>query len=965
MEDPGKVDAFDGASSHHASSNSPQPPTTIWGKLNPLRPSNVQYDTPLERSIVRKFDLKILPILSLLYLFAYLDRTNLGNARLQNLPEDILGGDPTGVLFDWVNSAFFFSYILVQVPATILMKQFNPNIWIGCAAIGWSICSVLMSATFNFAGITVCRIGLGAFEAGFSPAIPLYFSFFYTKAELGVRLAWWFAFAAVAGAFGGLIAFAIQQVNLGGTFNNHNWKLLFIVEGIPAFILGVFILIYLPTRPETTAILQDGPERDLAIERTLRGTHTEKSPSTLREYGSQNENECNPAHIALAFLDWKVYTAGVIHFALNATLASISAFLPTIVETFGFSAADAQLLTVPPYACAAIVLSVLAFASDRLQSRVAENEHARYFAIFCITSGTYSHIGIILAWFLHNLGSESKKATGTALYIYYRFENKRRDRSYGQVDSDAKVDMSKLADDIETAQEMVGEAFILLFCGTKEKMKSVANHCRSFGQERVQAVFEMRTEKTRFQSKGTGRAVYVPEEIICWFSYNRLPVFTFGVFILFYLPTRPESTAIILKDGPERNLAIDRTLRGTHTGKLVHSIKVFAVSLTVQKGTLLKEGRYKIIRKLDQDHYSNIFLVEDLQSSEPGFKFLAAKILSADATKVNGTHEYKILLKVSEVDDYEPPLPVLCDYFTERGLHGEHYCFLSRPLSMDVDAFRASAPTRRLGVHIVKPIVACTVEALQRLHSLDIIHADIKASNLLFFDLGSHQIEGIIARDPTSYGNVYTFNGTEYPTLKTQPFQPALSWDATPYDAETIQVNLSGLGAALWAERPNSGNIGTFELRAPEIIIRSKYGKEIDIWAIGCMTYELLTGQTLFRPLVIPDHTPDESLLMLQFAVTGETLSKDVVDQSGVRDKIVDHEGILIHSKKNIYPPQSIKERLTILCKDDLTERQINEAAKFINDCLRLNPQDRPTADQLDLHPWLGTAFGGCGDNED
>ncbi|GJJ14842.1 hypothetical protein Clacol_009110 [Clathrus columnatus] len=543
MEDPNtKVDAFDGTSSHHASSNGPQPqpPTTIWGKLNPMRPSNIQYDTPLERSIVRKFDLRILPILSLLYLFAYLDRTNLGNARLQNLPEDILGGDPTGVLFDWVNSAFFFSYILVQVPATILMKQFNPNIWIGCVAIGWSICSVLMAATFNFAGIMVCRIGLGAFEAGFSPAIPLYFSFFYTKTEIGVRLAWWFAFAAVASAFGGLIAFAIQEANLGGALHNHNWKLLFIIEGIPAFILGVFILFYLPTRPESTAILKDGPERDLAIERTLRGTHTEK-------VGTFNKGICsfcyrkkstvltmkrNPAHVAMAFLDWKVYTAGVIYFALNAALASTSAFLPTIVETFGFSAADAQLLTVPPYACAAVVLSVLAFASDRLQSRglfcaasslisaigyvyvvfqglrvfnkiyllviriltsVAENEHARYFAVFCITSGTYTHIGIILAWFVHNLGSESKKATGMPLFmavgqcgsvlgshlfpstegpryikgfavnsglqflaalcavvltIHYRRENKRRDRVYGQVDPDAKVDTSKLADDV-------------------------------------------------------------------------------------------------------------------------------------------------------------------------------------------------------------------------------------------------------------------------------------------------------------------------------------------------------------------------------------------------------------------------------------------------------------------------------------------------------------------------------------
>ena len=124
-----------------------------------------------------------------------LDRSNLGNARLQGLPADTLHGDPTGVLFDWVTSAFYFSYvrqttpltsyfsclmfghvqILCQVPATVTMKLFPPKLWLGAAAIGWSICSTLMSTGFNFAGLMVCRIGLGVFEACFGPAIPLYF----------------------------------------------------------------------------------------------------------------------------------------------------------------------------------------------------------------------------------------------------------------------------------------------------------------------------------------------------------------------------------------------------------------------------------------------------------------------------------------------------------------------------------------------------------------------------------------------------------------------------------------------------------------------------------------------------------------------------------------------------------------------------------------------------------------------
>jgi len=219
----------------------------------------------------------------------------------------------------------------------------------------------------------------------------------------------------------------------------------------------------------------------------------------------------NQAHIGMAFRDWRIYVGGVIYFGLNCALASISAFLPTIIKTFGFTSAVAQLLTVPPYAVAAVVLTSFSYASDKLQSRgifmaiasgiggigylllltVPSNNHVRYFATFCITSGTYTTIGIIIAWFAHNLGSETKKATGIPMFmaigqcgsvlgshifptpegpryikgfaiscaleflavvcsiiltISYRMENARRDRLYGKPEPGAKVDTRELAD---------------------------------------------------------------------------------------------------------------------------------------------------------------------------------------------------------------------------------------------------------------------------------------------------------------------------------------------------------------------------------------------------------------------------------------------------------------------------------------------------------------------------------------
>lgn len=448
-----------------------------------------------ERRLVRKLDGRILPIACLMYLFAYLDRTNLGNARLQGLAKDTLGGDPTGERFDWVNSVFFFSYILCMVPATILAKLVPPRLWLGCSAIGWGLCSTLMSTATNQAGLMVARVGLGVFEAGFGPGIPLYFSLFYTKHELGLRLAYWFGFAAVAGAFGGLVAFGVQHAHAAIA----NWRLLFIIEGIPTILLGFIAIAFLPDRPETTKFFTE-EERKIALARANRDTSGDVG------------YHVNKSHIADAFKDWRVYLGGVIYFGANAALASTAAFLPTIIKTFGYTNALAQLLTVPPYAVTSVVITISSWSSDRLLTRgpfivissvvggigyvlllaVAQHmNHVRYFATFCIVSGTYTTIGLVIAWYAHNLGSETKRATGTPLYMaigqcgsilgshlfpsnegpryikgfsvltgllflgtvctciltmHFRYENARRDRVYGKHIPNTRVDTSVLAD---------------------------------------------------------------------------------------------------------------------------------------------------------------------------------------------------------------------------------------------------------------------------------------------------------------------------------------------------------------------------------------------------------------------------------------------------------------------------------------------------------------------------------------
>ncbi|KAI0738939.1 MFS general substrate transporter [Daedaleopsis nitida] len=451
-----------------------------------------------ERRLVRKQDWRVLPFVCAMYLLAELDRTTLGNARLQGLPEDILSGDPTGVQFDLATSAFYFSFVTLAIPAALLAKFCSPRIWFGCATVGWGVCAVLTATAFDFQSLMVSRVALGFFESGVSPMAAVYLSLFYTKGEIGLRIAAYQASSAIAGAFAGLLAFAIQNAHL----SIPNWKLLFIIEGAPAVILGVLCFLFLPNRPEDTSIFND-KERKIAIERMNRGSRADVGKVLRKD------------HVLGALSDWRVsvYSGGLMYFAGNCASASISAFLPTIIETFGFTDALAQLLTVPPRVVATVMFLAFAYASDKLRVRsvfitasgciggigyillltVPTNVHVRYFATFCITSATYGIFCNTLAWFAHNVGSESKRSTvlpliqavghcgsvvGSHIYpltqgpryiqgfsincafdfmaaaiavtlsLSFRADNRKKDRLYGKPEQDACVDTTELADKV-------------------------------------------------------------------------------------------------------------------------------------------------------------------------------------------------------------------------------------------------------------------------------------------------------------------------------------------------------------------------------------------------------------------------------------------------------------------------------------------------------------------------------------
>ncbi|KAJ2781310.1 hypothetical protein GGI15_003254 [Coemansia interrupta] len=364
-----------------------------------------------------KLDIRLVPYLALLYLFNALDRGNIGNARLAGLEEGthLKGNDFYNAL-----SLFFAGYTISQVPNMFILKKVTPSVLVGVTMIMWGICSTSMAATKNFSGLAATRFFMGIFEAGVGPAAPIILSFFYLRHELAWRTALFYGTSTFAGAFGGLIAYGVAK-NL-----THEslapWQLLFIIEGIPTIFLGIITIFILPNSPETLERWFVTPqEKKVAIQRSRSGHNTDSSLLDKKQ-------------LLAAFKDYKNIFTCLIYIGLNIPLASYTSFLPTIVKLMGYTDAKAQLMTVPPYACAIVTLLLVCWNSDRTQRRgyhvaasaalacighimlISSNRvGANYTGACFVAMGLYPIIPLMLSWVSNNNVGHTKRAVGIAL----------------------------------------------------------------------------------------------------------------------------------------------------------------------------------------------------------------------------------------------------------------------------------------------------------------------------------------------------------------------------------------------------------------------------------------------------------------------------------------------------------------------------------------------------------------------
>ncbi|KAF2720626.1 MFS general substrate transporter [Polychaeton citri CBS 116435] len=305
-----------------------------------------------EQKLLRKLDLKLIPWLSLLYLLSFLDRTNIGNAKIDGLIPDLhmSTGEYNASL-----SIFFVSYAFVEPLTNVLLKRFRPSVFIPAIMVVWGIVMTTMGLTHNFSGLAAARWFLGMAEAGLFPGVNYYLSCWYKRSELGIRTAIFFSAAALAGSFGGLLAAAIAQMR--GIGGKPGWAWIFILEGLATVLIGILSYWMVHDFPDEAKFLSADDRA-----RVLRRLREDKQASSHHE-------DFRMAYFWQSFGDWKTWAFSLLYGGACGPLYSFSLFLPTIISGLGYTSTTANLLTVPPYAVAAVITVLVGWYADRSQYR--------------------------------------------------------------------------------------------------------------------------------------------------------------------------------------------------------------------------------------------------------------------------------------------------------------------------------------------------------------------------------------------------------------------------------------------------------------------------------------------------------------------------------------------------------------------------------------------------------------------
>ena len=307
-----------------------------------------------ERSVTKKVTRRLIPYLFLCYVVNYLDRFNVSFAAL-DMKADLHLSD---AVYGLGAGMFFLGYVTFEIPSNLILQKLGARWWMARIMVTWGVLSCCMMFVKTATAFYALRFLLGVAEAGFFPGIILYLTNWITARERARVFALFLTSTALAGVFGGPLSAAL--LTLRGIGGLTGWQWLFLVEGIPAVVLGVTTYLYLPNYPSEARWLSDGEQKWLS--------------DTLRAERAAKE-QAHRLTLWQALTHGRVWRLCVLYFSIIISFYGIAFWLPQIVQSFsGLSNVTVSLISALPYLCASIGMVIVARNSDRT------GEHRRHVA---------------------------------------------------------------------------------------------------------------------------------------------------------------------------------------------------------------------------------------------------------------------------------------------------------------------------------------------------------------------------------------------------------------------------------------------------------------------------------------------------------------------------------------------------------------------------------------------------------
>ncbi|KAG4437289.1 hypothetical protein IFR05_007227 [Cadophora sp. M221] len=381
-------------------------------------------DSIVSARITRKFDKHIIPWLFGLWLLAFIDRSNIGNAKIDGLAEDlnVLKGNK----FNIALAIFYVPYIIVDVPSIWLVKRFGAGYYPPGLVFGWGVVSMCLGFVKTYEGLLVGRFFLGLMEGGLLGGVIIYLAMFYQRQQIMIRIGLFYCAAPLSGAFGGLLATGLSQISSGGY---DGWPFIFFIEGAITIVFGLLAGFFLPHTPSHSKFLTH-EEKEFAVHRMNVDSQGAVSSSSV-------DTEKFSWHwVKIAILNWNTALLSLNFFAIITPIYSYSLFLPTITSALGYKSVKANLLTVPPNMAAFFAVLLVTYLSDRFKQRgifmlsgatigimgyimliASSKPLVQYGGTFFVAVGIFPCSPMVMGWMANNVSPHYVRATATGFQI--------------------------------------------------------------------------------------------------------------------------------------------------------------------------------------------------------------------------------------------------------------------------------------------------------------------------------------------------------------------------------------------------------------------------------------------------------------------------------------------------------------------------------------------------------------------